>query len=107
MDRGPTCRAGYRRCRRAAPAETWTLMAALRAVPKLDRRRPTRRLRDLQRGPCGGQAFDRACPNRSPAIEALLPRPHAHERLAAALGDELAVLVEGAMVELDNAGARP
>src|SRR5262249_34174674 len=33
--------------------------------------------------------------------------PHAHERLPAALGDELAVLVIGAVVELDDAGARP
>src|SRR5215467_5635724 len=32
---------------------------------------------------------------------------HAHERLAAALGDELAVLIVGAMVKLHDAGARP
>src|SRR5690349_9392966 len=34
-------------------------------------------------------------------------RPHAHERLAAAFGDQLVVLVVGAVVEFDDAGARP
>src|SRR5262249_47702835 len=34
------------------------------------------------------------------------PRPHAHEDLAAAFGHQLVVLVVGAVVELDDAGAR-
>jgi len=31
--------------------------------------------------------------------------PHAHERIALALGDELVVLIVGAVVEFDDAGA--
>src|SRR5262245_4684992 len=38
---------------------------------------------------------------------AKLAGAHAHERLAAAFGNELAVLVKGAMVEVQDAGARP
>jgi len=34
-------------------------------------------------------------------------RPHAHEGLAAALGDELVVLVIGAVMKLNDAGAGP
>src|SRR5690242_3328360 len=34
-------------------------------------------------------------------------RPHAHKSLAAAFGDQLVVLVVGAVVEFDDAGARP
>ena len=32
-------------------------------------------------------------------------RPHAHEGLAAAFGDQLAVLIVGAVMEFDDAGA--
>src|SRR5216683_3278147 len=43
--------------------------------------------------------------NRNDRIVAPLLRLHADEGLAAALGDELVVLVVGAVVELDDAGA--
>src|SRR6266852_3621879 len=48
---------------------------------------------------CHRQAFMRMRPRSS--------RPHAHERLAVTFGDELAVLIVGAVIELDDAGSGP
>src|SRR5689334_12072703 len=45
--------------------------------------------------------------NRSERIARKSLRPHAHEGLPAALGDELVVLVVGAMMKLDDPGAGP
>ena len=55
--------------------------------------------------------------DRNPSIRAIAPkaglgdatssRPHAHKRLAPALGDQLVVLVVGAVMKLDDAGSGP
>src|SRR6516164_10602894 len=45
--------------------------------------------------------------NKSERMRDKLLRPHAYESLAAALGDELVILVIGAVMKFDDAGAGP
>src|ERR687888_2634310 len=71
------------------------------SVSSLPGRRSARRRR--WSSPC--RAFLRRRPGRTAANASA--RPHAHEDLAATFGHELVVLIVGAVVELDDAGARP
>jgi hypothetical protein len=45
--------------------------------------------------------------NKSERMRDKLLRPHAHKSLAAALGDELVILVIGTVMKFDDASARP